>query len=177
MESALECHVALSAALQTFSVLFFFLYVSWWTYFDPLFFFWLTYPGGMYAFPQLYKSRKAMQWGRDTGRAEKRKTGWFSCHYLRGGIENPNLQNVKLSGQFPTQPIKLSGFSRLVCCLVTSFRLVWCWASRNSLEMLTGSPISEALLSFNSHSLFPDKPDLHFTSNLCSVLTSFKIRK
>lgn len=65
-----------------------FFYVSWWTYFDPLSFFWLTYPGGMYALPQLYKSKKPMKRGRDAGRVEKRE-GWFRCHYLRGGIEEP----------------------------------------------------------------------------------------
>lgn len=67
-----------------------FFYVSWWTYFDPLLFFWLTYPGGMYAFLQLYKSRKAMQWERQRKSWKKRKAGgWFSCHYFRGGIEEP----------------------------------------------------------------------------------------
>lgn len=63
---------------------------------------------------------------------ERCRLQWFSCHYLRRGIEEP--KSPKCLASFQKQSIKLSGFCRLVCCLVTSFRLVWCWESRNSAD-------------------------------------------
>lgn len=67
---------------------FFFLIVSWWTYFDPPLLLahwsWRHVP-----FAAAVQKQKGNEMRRETEFKEREREGWFSCHYLRAWIEEP----------------------------------------------------------------------------------------